>query len=240
MKESQGPIKMNYNAQIATTEEQLIVAADVITNPGDRKGLIPMIEATEQNTGNKVKEVYADAGYSSFENYREIGERKIDAYIPDQEYEKLKEHSENPYDKQYFQYDGRTDSYRCPQGWKLIYFKTRHDRFRKNLRFYKSKSCPGCAYRQECTTAKYRTITRHTAEHIQDSIRKKLATADGKKKYSKRKVMVEPVFGHIKKNLGFRQFLLRGIEKVKNEFRILCASYNIMKLHKWKLAHEMT
>ncbi|SHF15570.1 Transposase DDE domain-containing protein, partial [Desulfacinum infernum DSM 9756] len=41
--------------------------------------------------------------------------------------------------------------------------------------------------------------------------------------------IVEPVFGHMK-NLGFRGFLLRGLEKVKGEFALMCAAHNISKV----------
>jgi transposase len=57
----------------------------------------------------------------------------------------------------------------------------------------------------------------------------KLATDEGKKIYSRRKVIVEPVFGQIK-NRGFRQFLLRGIEKVRGEWSLIALSHNLLKL----------
>ena len=47
--------------------------------------------------------------------------------------------------------------------------------------------------------------------------------------YKKRKVIVEPVFGHIK-NSGFRQFSVRGKEKVAGEFSLVCATHNLKKI----------
>ena len=49
--------------------------------------------------------------------------------------------------------------------------------------------------------------------------------------YKKRKVIVEPVFGHIK-NSGFRGFSVRGKEKVAGEFSLVCATHNIKKITK--------
>src|SRR5262249_15618550 len=43
--------------------------------------------------------------------------------------------------------------------------------------------------------------------------------------------VVEPVFGQIKQARGFRQFLLRGIEKVKGEWALVCLTHNILRLH---------
>ena len=65
-----------------------------------------------------------------------------------------------------------------------------------------------------------------------DRMRRKLQTQVGAAIYSKRKTVVEPVFGQIKQARGFRQFLLRGLEKVKGEWAIVCVTHNILKLHR--------
>jgi hypothetical protein len=46
-----------------------------------------------------------------------------------------------------------------------------------------------------------------------------------------RKCVVEPVFGQIKQARGFRQFLLRGIQKVKGEWALVCLTHNILRLY---------
>lgn len=51
-------------------------------------------------------------------------------------------------------------------------------------------------------------------------------------RYRLRKQVVEPVFGHIKHARGFRQFLLRGLTKVRGEWAMLCTAHNLLKLHK--------
>ena len=48
--------------------------------------------------------------------------------------------------------------------------------------------------------------------------------------YRLRQQTVEPVFGQIKQARGFRQFLLRGLEKVKEEWRLVCTAHNLLKL----------
>jgi len=61
---------------------------------------------------------------------------------------------------------------------------------------------------------------------------RKLQTQAGAAVYSTRKFIVEPVFGQIKQARGFRQFLLRGLEKVRGEWALLCMTHNILKFHK--------
>ena len=64
-----------------------------------------------------------------------------------------------------------------------------------------------------------------------DRMKQKLKTKAGKAVYAARKCVVEPVFGQIKQARGFRQFLLRGKEKVKGEWALLCLTHNILRLH---------
>ena len=56
----------------------------------------------------------------------------------------------------------------------------------------------------------------------------KLKTAEGRAVYSRRKVIVEPVFGQIKEARGFRRFLLRGLAKIRGEWRLVCLTHNLL------------
>ena len=69
-----------------------------------------------------------------------------------------------------------------------------------------------------------------------DRMRRKLRTKAGKAVYAARKAIVEPVFGQIKQARGFRQFLLRGIDKVRGEWSLVCLTHNILKMH--RVCHE--
>ncbi|MBS3762882.1 MAG: IS1182 family transposase [Planctomycetes bacterium] len=61
-------------------------------------------------------------------------------------------------------------------------------------------------------------------------MKEKLESEAGRRMYAKRKMTVEPVFGIIKHVMGFRQFLLRGLEKVRSEWRLVCLAYNVKRL----------
>ncbi len=65
-----------------------------------------------------------------------------------------------------------------------------------------------------------------------DKMKRKLATTTGRAIYATRKTIVEPVFGQIKQARGFRQFLLRGVEKVRGEWALVCATHNVLKLYR--------
>ena len=59
----------------------------------------------------------------------------------------------------------------------------------------------------------------------------RLKTQAGRAIYAKRKCTVEPVFGIIKAVMGFRQFLLRGVESVRGEWNLVCMAWNLKRLH---------
>jgi len=65
---------------------------------------------------------------------------------------------------------------------------------------------------------------------VKERMERKLRTKRGKKKYGLRKEVAEPVFGQVKGVRGFRQFLLRGLEDVGCEWRLICMGHNILKL----------
>jgi hypothetical protein len=67
----------------------------------------------------------------------------------------------------------------------------------------------------------------------------KVRTLAGKAVYARRKVIVEPVFGQIKEARGFRRFLLRGLEKLRGEWRLVCLTHNLLKLWRYGSASSV-
>ena len=65
-----------------------------------------------------------------------------------------------------------------------------------------------------------------------DRMTRKLHTKAGAAVYAARKAIVEPVFGQIKQVRGFRQFLLRGLDKVQGEWALVCTTHNLLKLYR--------
>jgi transposase len=65
---------------------------------------------------------------------------------------------------------------------------------------------------------------------IADRMRRKLRTKKGKERYGLRKELPEPVFGQIKHVRGFDHFLLRGLDQVSSEWKVICTGHNLLKL----------
>jgi transposase len=73
-----------------------------------------------------------------------------------------------------------------------------------------------------------------------EQMKQKLKTEAGQALYRRRKAIVEPVFGQIKEWRGFRRFLLRGLQKVRAEWKLICLTHNLLKLFRsgkaWQLS----
>jgi transposase len=228
----------SYNGQIAVDAAQgVIVAATVSTSSADQEALPELVTQTTTITGTLPAEVVADAGFASADNYLRLAEQQIVGYIPDPKWVSVQrgtaQHPE--FKQQQFTYEEASDTYRCPQGKGLVYKNTQRNKQGIPIRIYQGQECPGCARRQECTTARYRRISRDPREAVVQQMRERVDSETGKQRLQVRQLLVEPIFGHLKHNWNFRDFLLRGKAKVTGEFLLFCIAYNLRKLAKWLL-----
>lgn len=76
------------------------------------------------------------------------------------------------------------------------------------------------------------------AVRVQDRMWEKLRSEEGRAVFSRRKVIVEPVFAQLKHVRGFRQFLLRGLAQVEAEWLLMCMTHNLMKLFRATKQHQ--
>jgi transposase len=72
-----------------------------------------------------------------------------------------------------------------------------------------------------------------TSLTVQERMAAKVRTPAGKALYARRKVIAEPVFGQIKEARGFRRFLLRGLEHIRGEWRLVCLTHNLLKIWRY-------
>lgn len=241
---SHGQILPGYRTQISVdNKEQVIVACDVTNDAADTQQLNPMLEQTFENTEKPTEDsiiITADSGYSSMENLKKLEEsdQHVDAYIPDVKYQAKQRDKQidedSPFHKSKFCYDPSNDTYLCPNNRRLEFnYKTIDDTNNK-YSYYRCNNCQGCKHFGMCTKSpKGRGIKVYENEHLIYNMRHKLNTPEGGQIYRKRKTIVEPVFGNIKHNLDFRDFLLRGLYKVKAEFLVIAIAHNLLKIAKF-------
>jgi len=100
------------------------------------------------------------------------------------------------------------------------------------LRHYEATGCNTCPLKPECTRAKGNRHMRVSfrLRRYREQAKNNLLSEQGRFLRVQRNVEVESVFGHIKHNMCFRRFSLRGLEKVKTEWGLVCMAHNMRKL----------
>ena len=245
MKGRQG-ILPAYNAQamvspLGQTPGMLITAADVVDSAADYGQLVPMLEQAEEVTGQRVDLTLADGGYHSAANLV-AGEHRGQRFVMPERYPK---EAQGPYFKDQFSYDASTDSYLCPQGQRLPFSGTRKNNVKipGPFRVYRASRivCHTCPAYGICTRDKHtgRALWIGPADSLLREHREWMTTEQAKSLYSRRKGLIEPVFGILKEQLGARRFLLRGLARVQAEFSLLATAFNLRMLWKvWRAGHR--
>ncbi len=231
MKGKKGNFDTFYNAQIGCNENDLIGYCDVVIAGNDKAQLKPTVEGIEKNTGQSVETMLADADYGTYDSFEFMNKKNIEAYVPFRNMNTAYE--DTPYHSSHFKYQSETDSYICPNNEELKFRKVREDERRKQkFKEYRTDACKSCAFQKKCCPKKVarRVISREQRQNLKDEIKKRLNSEEGKNIYQRRLHPVESIFGQLKFNRGYANFLLRGIEFVKAEFAIMCLSHNLLKM----------
>ncbi len=224
-----------YNSQLAVdNEHQIILGAKVVSENNDVHQLLPMIEEVEANTESKghPKQVFSDCGYASAAAYKELEKSPhIDAYVPTREQVHHRRRPVSPFHKSRFELNTDRLTCRCPLGHSMRIIRRGTNKSGEPYINFIGTECPSCSSRAQCTKARYRNVIMYLAEPIVQKMRQKMETDAGRQAMRVRRQTVEPVFGILKEQLGFRRFHLRGLPKVNGEFALLCSAFNIRKLH---------
>jgi transposase len=200
------------------------------------------------------KQLLADSNYFSDTNLKTCEHEKLDAYIPDcnfrkrdlrfadqKRYKPKKQRKKQRFGVDDFTYDEATQCDRCPHG-KLLRLKVREHRLKHRIyRRYvaNEEDCRECPFRSKCLSQK-KTKRKHLGIPVEEPETKpksrcqtmieKIDTAEGKKQYSQRVAIVEPVFANIRTQKGLDHFTLRGKQTVDIQWTLYAMVHNIEKI----------
>ncbi len=232
-----GQLKPGYNVQIAT-EDQFILGYGIYQKAADTSVFIPFIDKVKTQLRGVPKNIIADAGYGSEENYDYVDRNNIGNYIKynNFDYEKTNEYKKRNFISDRFVYTQEKDQYQCPSGQMLdfAYIKKTQteNRYKSERIVYKSRCCEGCQYKEKCCKG----VNNRTIEispkliEYKNTARQNLESKTGKILRSQRGVDVESVFGQIKHNKQFRRFYSKGLKNVNTEWGIISIAHNIKKM----------
>ena len=232
-----GQLKPGYNWQISTND-QYIVDYSIHQTTADTTTLARHLDGHKEQYGQYPEVVTADAGYGSQQNYEYLEANNIEGYVKYSYFDKdqsevyVKKH---PFNAEQLYYNKEKDCYYCPMGQQMnsigTYTKTTATGYKQTVTKYRAANCEGCPLRVSCHKSKEnRTIEiNHTLNEYKRKATELLTSEKGIYHRKRRPVDVEPVFGNIKSNHGFRRFMLRGKEKVAIEVGLLALAQNLRK-----------
>jgi len=229
-----GQLKPGYNLQISTNN-QFILAYSLHHNPTDTTTLESHLEQFKNLYKKYPEIVTADAGYGSEENYKILEDKHIEAYVKYGSFEKDQKNIKSPFRLENMPYDRDTDRYFCPEGQEIkrigIRERITENGYHQKYLKYQADKCEACKIRQQCNKSPGNRILEinHQLNKYKTKANEMLNSQSGLYHRSKRPVDVEPVFGNIKYNKGFKRFNLRGISKVEIETGLLALAHNIKK-----------
>jgi transposase len=229
--------KAAYNVQIGT-ENQFVVGFSLHQVSTDVSCLKPHLEGVRTMLGRLPKNIVADAGYGSEENYKYLNSEHLGTYVKYRAFhkEQTRKFRENPFMTKNFPYDPQTNTFICPNQRRLTFrfpatAKTASG-YTIHNNHYECEDCQDCPLKPDCTrTHGNRSIKINwNWWRVQEQARKRLCSEEGQKLRSRRGIEVEAVFGQIKQNMKFRRFMLRGLENVNTEWGLICLAHNMRKL----------
>lgn len=231
-----GQLKPAYNPQIST-ENQYITHFSIHQKPNDTTTLSVHLEGFNQKYNKQSKQVVADSGYGSQENYELLERNGIEAFVKFNYFHKEQKRSfkNNPFGIQNLFYNQEKDFYVCTMGQRMEKVcdskRISSNGYESQVSIYQAKNCQGCPLRGMCYQAKTnrRIEVNHRLNELKNKARALLLSPEGIEKRSKRPVEVEAVFGQLKSNNKFNRFTLRGLDKVNIEFGLMALGHNFRK-----------
>ena len=234
-----GQLKPGYNVQIAVNSEYITGVA-AFSNRTDSGTLRTFLRRLEQSHGKRYRDIVADAGYESLDNYLYLEDNGQTSFVKPINYEarKTKKFKQQIGRRENMSYDAQEDCYVCAVGRKLTFH---HESTRRNRQgyfptttYYQCKSCAGCSCREACCKAKdgkpKGLQIKTDLLRLSDRSGQNIESKRGILLRINRSIQVEGAFGVLKSDRRFKRFLTRGRANISTELYLLCMGYNLSKL----------
>ena len=241
-----GQLKPAYNLQHGVDSEY-VTWLTIGPQPTDTTTLIPFLKEAEGYLKFKYKNITADAGYESEENYLFLEENGQFSYIKPNNYEisKTRKYKKDIGKIENMVYDAETDIYTCKNGKKLTVDHIRRSKSKTGYisekTIYKCENCKSCPYKKECikgnnckTPFEERTKTLYVAKTFlkyREADLERILSDDGILFRTNRSIQAEGSFGDLKQDMRFRRYLSKGTSNVLAESILLAMARNVNKLH---------
>ncbi len=249
-----GQLKPTYNLQHGV-DSQYITWLDVNQRPTDTRTLIPFLKDMEEHLSFRYRDIVADAGYESEENYLFIEENGQSAFIKPNNYEKAKtrKYKKDIGRMENMPYDEEKDCYLCKNEKEIAWVYDRKAKtatgYTRVTSVYRCEDCKGCPYKTECikgnnckTPMEDRLKTLYVSKTMKQKRQEdleRITSEYGIQLRMNRSIQAEGSFADVKEDMTFRRYSYRGLENVTAQSVILAIAHNINKYHS-KIQTEKT
>jgi transposase len=217
---------VGYNVQTAVEAEHHLIVAHEVSNIGNDRGqLANMAHQAQGAMGQNHLTVLADRGYYAGPEVLACALDGNMPYVPKPLTSGTM--ATGHFGKQDFVYLSRQDSYRCPAGQRLTWFCDSHEEG-KLQRVYRTRQCPDCPIRAQCTAGTECRIRRWEHEEVLDAMQRRLDMVP--QAMTLRRRTVEHPFGTLKAWMGATHFLTRTLRQVSTEMSLNVLAYNIKRV----------
>jgi transposase len=240
-----GQLKPGYNIQFGVDAEY-IVWISAGPQPTDTTTIIPFLDSIKSRLKYTYRNIVADSGYESEENYVYLDENGQLAFIKPSNYEisKTRKYKTDISRKENMSYDKENDFYICSSGKKLvatgIKFSKSKTGYRSEKTCYTCEDCTQCPTKSKCIKGNSKKPLEERTKHLEvsklfqqkrEAAITRILSDEGKELRMNRSIQSEGAFGEIKQDMGFRRFLCKGKKNILAECILLGLAHNVNKLH---------
>jgi transposase len=235
MRQGEGGFAPSYNAQVSTDARHGVIVAYQVSQAGqDSQELQPALERIEANTGRLPTQTLVDGGYTTRQNILGTADRPTDlvgSLGEEGSHHKLARHGISPeFFPEHFTFDAAGNCFTCPAGKVLAYCgrKSWTGAVEKHYRA-KVSDCRPCPFRSQCCPrSKHgRMLIRMEEDPKVAAFRQKMQRPEYRDIYRQRAQVAEFSHACLKTKRGLRQFLRRGLVKVRTELAWACLTSNV-------------
>jgi hypothetical protein len=236
-----GQLKPAYNVQIST-ENQIVTCFSMHQRPGDTATLIPHLEQFKQQYQTTSKQIIADAGYGSEQNYEYLKQIESEAYV---KYNMFYKEQKRGFKKDIFRpenlyYNAEQDFFVCPMGQRMNNIGKSNRKselgYEAEVFYYQAINCNDCPLRGQChkSQGNRRIEVNHRLKELKQEVRERLLSEEGQKIYKRRATEPESVFGQLKSNSKYNRFRMYGLKKNEIDLGLAFIAHNLKKMAKMK------
>ncbi len=227
-------VEVSYNVQAAVDDKHNLVVATHVINRNDRNALHDIAVEAKTGLNSDGFTVLADKGYHNGREIQQCQNDQIQTIVaPSETVNSNKHGTTEDYLVTKFTYRPETDSYTCPEGEILTTTGTYHKKTRERdshlFKKYRTPECKNCPVKHHCTGRKDGGREIERSEYA-DAVEANLKNLQANTAlYKRRQMIIEHIFGTLKRKWGFGFTDLRGLEKVNGEFALIMTVYNFKR-----------